>query len=118
MKKLNVVVAEKATKLGKFLNKHAATIALVALMTVTMASMVFASNQQSDPAEQLWSQLSTVITKWVRRLGGVIMLIGGIQVGIGWQNDDSARKSAGFNTIIAGAIVLAVAALAGTFFNI
>lgn len=106
------VVNGNVVKVGNFLNRHAVEIAVVSLVTVTMAGVVFAALD----AETLWSTLSSTIQKWVMRLGGVIMFIGGIQVGVGWQNDDSARKSAGFNTIVAGAIVLAVGALAGTFF--
>ena len=44
------------------------------------------------------------------------MFVGGIMFGLGWKSDDAEQKSRGISTIIAGAIVVAVAALTGTFF--
>lgn len=94
---------------GKFLNKHSATIAVCALCVLMIAGQVFA-------ADALWSTIANLIKTWVTRLGGVVMFVGGVMFGLGWKNDDADGKTRGINTIVAGAIVCAVAALTSTFF--
>jgi len=69
----------------------------------------------ADP-DALWTTISGLIETWVTRLGAVVMFIGGVMFGLGWKNDDAEQKSRGIQTLIAGAIVAAVAALTTTFF--
>jgi len=94
---------------GKFMNRHAATIAVCAVCTLMIAGQVFA-------ADALWNTIADLIKTWVTRLGGVVMFVGGVMFGLGWKNDDADGKTRGINTIIAGAIVVAVAALTSQFF--
>lgn len=106
-------VSEKKPKTNKvitFLSKHAVSITLVMLVVIMMQGTVFAS------ADALWTTLASEIQKWVTRLGGVVMFVGGIMFGLGWKSDDAEQKSRGTSTMIAGGIVIAVAALSGTFF--
>lgn len=110
MKKKNLyTTTTKAQTVGLFLNKHLLKIACVMMITVTMLGMAFA-------ADALWNTISGLIQTWVTRLGGVVMFVGGIMFGLGWKSDDAEQKSRGVSTIIAGAIVVAVAALTSTFF--
>lgn len=95
--------------LGKFLNRHASAIAVCAICTLMIAGQVFA-------ADALWNTIADLIKTWVTRLGGVVMFVGGVMFGLGWKNDDADGKTRGINTIIAGAIVVAVAALTSQFF--
>lgn len=101
----------KAQSIGVFFNRHAALLACVMLIEVMMCGTVFASG-----ADALWQTIANLIQTWVTRLGGVVMFVGGIMFGLGWKSDDAEQKSRGISTIIAGAIVVAVAALTGTFF--
>lgn len=98
--------------LGLFLNKHSMTISLCALCVTCMSATAFAGGN----VDALWNTIATLIQTWVTRLGGVVMLIGGVMFGLGWKSDDAEQKSRGVSTIIAGAIVAAVAALTGQFF--
>lgn len=98
--------------LGNLLNKHSGLI-ICALIVIFMS---VGAAQAGPDAETLWSKVADLIQKWVTRLGGVIMFIGGIMFGLGWKNDDAEGKSRGITTLIAGGIVIAVAALTGTFF--
>lgn len=94
------------------------------IYTHYMGSRVFALNPTgssvkptgSGTQDALWGEITTLITTWVTRLGGVVMFVGGIMFGLGWKSDDAEQKSRGVSTIIAGAIVIAVAALASKFF--
>ena len=67
-------------------------------------------------AEKLWTTLSTLIGKWVLRLGGVVIFVGGVMFALGWKNDDAEQKTRGIQTIIAGAIVMALAGMVNVFF--
>lgn len=95
--------------IGQTMNRKAAILAAVLLVAVAMSGTVFA-------ADALWSTIANLIQTWVTRLGGVVMFVGGIMFGLGWKSDDAEQKSRGISTIIAGAIVIAVAALTGQFF--
>lgn len=101
----------KTTLVGTFLNKHIAVITCMLCMGIMVMSVASASS-----ADSLWTTISELIKTWVTRLGGVIMFVGGIMFGLGWKSDDAEQKSRGISTIISGAIVIAVAALTGTFF--
>lgn len=96
-------------KVSNFINKHIAVFACLLLVGI-MATGV------ANAAEGLWTQISNLIQTWVTRLGGVVMFVGGVMFGLGWKSDDAEQKSRGISTIIAGAIVVAVAALTSTFF--
>lgn len=101
----------KAKSIGVFFNRHAALLACVMLVAIIMFGTVFASG-----ADALWQTIANLIQTWVTRLGGVVMFVGGVLFGLGWKSDDAEQKSRGISTMIAGAIVVAVAALSGTFF--
>ncbi len=108
-KNLNTTTT-KAQTVGVFLNKHLLKIACVMMISVMMYGMAFAS------ADALWNTISGLIQTWVNRLGGVVMFVGGVMFALGWKSDDAEQKSRGISTIIAGAIVVAISAMTGTFF--
>lgn len=62
----------------------------------------------SSSAEDKWDTVIGFITPWIQRLGGVVILIGAIEFGLAWKNDDAEQKTKGMRTIIAGCIVWAV----------
>lgn len=99
-------------KAARFWCKYSGYITLALLVMIMVHGTVFAS----AGADSLWSTLSNEIKKWVTRLGGVIMFVGGIMFGLGWKSDDAEQRSRGGNTIIAGGIVIAIAQLTSTFF--
>ena len=98
-------------RVGRILRRNLPTLAICAAMTIMMVGQAYAE----PDAESLWSTVATLLKKWVTRLGGTVMFVGGIMFGLGWKNDDADGKTRGINTIIAGAIVCAVAATASTF---
>lgn len=112
-------VAKKLTKenVGKFLNRYGATIAMCALVVIMVVGQVYADEAaDGGTADTLWTQIADLMKTWVTRLGAVVMFVGGVMFGLGWKNDDADGKTRGINTIIAGAIVVAVAGLTSTFF--
>lgn len=103
----------KIQKIGSFLNRYSYVIAFAFVLLISVNSIAFAS---SSSADTLWTTISNLMKTWVTRLGGVVMFVGGVMFGLGWKNNDAEQKSQGISTIVAGAIVIAVAALTGTFF--
>ena len=66
-------------------------------------------------AEDKWDAIIGFITPWITRLGGVVILIGAIEFGLAWKNDDAEKKTQGMRTVIAGCIVWAVGMSTDTF---
>ncbi len=85
-------------------------------IVVAVAMVAMLASMTAFGADALWTTLSGTIQTWVTRLGGVVIFVGGIMFGLGWKSDDADGKSRGISTIIAGAIVMAIGALTGTFF--
>jgi predicted membrane channel-forming protein YqfA (hemolysin III family) len=102
----------KIQKIGSFLNRYSYVIAFAFVLLISASNVAFASSN----ADTLWTTISDLMKTWVTRLGGVVMFVGGVMFGLGWKNNDAEQKSQGISTIVAGAIVVAVAALTGTFF--
>lgn len=67
--------------------------------------------------DALWNTIAGLMETWVTRLGGVVMFVGGVMFGLGWKSDDAEQKSRGVSTLVGGAIVVAIAQLASTFFK-
>ena len=80
------------------------------LIYLVFSGLVFAD------AEDLWNTVAVLIGKWVLRLGGVVIFIGGILFGLGWKNDDAEGKSRGISTMVSGGIVAALAVMVDQFF--
>ena len=124
MKKTEVTVKKvkketemnKIQKIGLFLNRHSYAIAFALVLFISVNCIVFASDASDSTADTLWTKISDLMKTWVTRLGGVVMFVGGILFGLGWKNNDAEQKSQGISTIVAGAIVIAVAAMTSTFF--
>ena len=77
---------------------------------LVFSGMVFADT------EDLWSTITGLIGKWVLRLGGVVIFVGGILFGLGWKNDDAEGKNRGISTMVSGGIVSALAVMVDKFF--
>lgn len=94
--------------------RMAARMTALAIMGAVFALAMMGTT--AFAADAMWSSVSNEITRWVSRMGGGVMFVGGVMFGLGWKSDDAEQKSRGINTIIAGGIVIGVTALAGTFF--
>lgn len=122
--KIITTVAKKTYSFGLFLNKNAGRIAacmMVCLMIMAMGSMVFAADPETTEsattvdADAMWGNMTNLIVKWISRIGGLAMLIGGIMFGLGLHGNDPTQKLTGGLTFAGGAFVIAVAQAAGTF---
>jgi len=93
-----------------FMEKYSFLFLLVFFIYLVFSGVVFAD------AEDLWNAIAGLIGKWVLRLGGVVIFIGGILFGLGWKNDDAEGKNRGISTMVSGGIVAALAVMVDQFF--
>ena len=94
------------------IERHYDKVICIMLMAIMISGTVFAA----DNSDALWNTVAGLIEKWVTRLGGVVVFVGGVMFGLGWRSDDAEQKSRGISTMAAGGIVIAVAALTSQFF--
>lgn len=66
-------------------------------------------------ADAKWNAMISFILPWIQRLGGVVLLIGAVEFGLAFKNDDAEGKTKGMRTAIAGCIVIAVGLSSSTF---
>lgn len=103
-------------KLNETLNKlyKKGTAIYMAFMTVIISQYVVAS---ADDGSSAWNSMVGIITPWITRLGGAVILIGGIMWGLGFKSEDAEAQTRGIRTLVAGAIVCAVGASSSTFLS-
>lgn len=70
---------------------------------------------KADVAKDKWDAVIDFMLPWISRLGGVVILIGAVEFGLAFKNDDAEGKTKGMRTVIAGCIVVAVGMSAPTF---
>lgn len=100
-------------KVGRFIQQHSCAISCCLAAVLLVGRFVFA-----DEADDMWDTMTNLVSKWAMRLGGVVLFVGGIMFALGWKDDNADGKTRGINTMIAGAMVIAVAGLARTFFSL
>ena len=78
------------------------------LFALMMPLLLPTGTAHADDADDKWNDVIGFILPWISRLGGVVILIGAVEFGLAFKNDDAEGKTKGLRTIIAGCIVLAV----------
>lgn len=102
-------LAVKATNaLGKLMTKRVGKV-LVTLPLALSACTITA--HASSGADGMLSQIETILKEWIPKLGMMLVAVGGIQLAIGFKDDDTTGKTRGMQTIVGGAIVIAIAGI-------
>lgn len=106
---------EKIRDMKKFLTGRKAIIFtyLMLMANDVMSKTVYATGAGSADAK--WNAVIGFLTPWIQRLGGAVILIGAIEFGLGFKNDDPEGKTKGLRTVIAGCIVFAVGVSSNIF---
>ena len=99
-----LVVATNVT--GKLMTTRVGKAALVLPMAVYSCTIT-ASAADVD-ANGMLSAIMGVLKPGVVALGSLIAVVGGVQLGVGFKDDNADGKTRGFQTLIGGAIVAAV----------
>lgn len=69
-------------------------------------------------AKAAWNSIFDAIQPFLYGLGGVLVLVGGISIGLGWKSEDSEGITRGVRTLIAGVAVIAVVGVAWAFVHV
>lgn len=106
------VVTKSNGKVAKAKNWLMAKKALLTAFLVSVMCdvnmMTAYAGQTQQTAESKWDAVINFILPWITRLGGVVILIGAVEFGLAFKNDDAEGKTKGLRTVIAGCIVFAV----------
>lgn len=102
--------AVKATNfVGKLMTKRTGKLLVTIPVVVSLLTMsVFAEGSNTSSAEGTIATIIGLLTTWIPRLGGLLVVVGGIQLGIGFKDDDATGKTRGMQCMIGGAIVAAI----------
>lgn len=105
------MVKDKVQKVSAYLYKNKTAIATIMWVVLLITpQIIFADNGDTE-----WTWLTDIITKWIKRVGGLFMLIGAVEFGLGWKDNRTDDKVQGVRILIAGVIVYGVGFSAKTF---
>ena len=105
------MVKDKVQKVSAYLYKNKTAIATIMWVVLLITpQIIFADNGDSE-----WKWLTDIMTKWIKRVGGLFMLIGAVEFGLGWKDNRADDKVQGVRILIAGVIVYGVGFSAKTF---
>ena len=94
---------------GKAMNTKAGRYALIVPMAVS-ACTINASAEGAD-AQGMIDAIMGILGPGVIGLGSLVAVVGGIQTGVGFKDDNADGKTRGFQALIGGAIIAAVGAI-------
>ena len=94
---------------GRAMNTRLGRAALVLPMAMS-ACTVTASAEGAD-AQGMIDAIMGILGPGVIGLGSLVAVVGGIQTGVGFKDDNADGKTRGFQTLIGGAIIAAVGAI-------
>ena len=97
---------------GRMMNTRAGRMALAVPLATTMtAARVYAAGEGGADVQGMIDGIMGVLGPGIIALGSLVAVVGGIQTGVGFKDDNADGKTRGFQTLIGGAIIGAVGAL-------
>ncbi|MCH5199721.1 MAG: hypothetical protein J1F60_02085 [Oscillospiraceae bacterium] len=102
-----LIKAENAV--GKLMTKRVGKLLVTVPLIISMLTMTVAADADGN-AQATIDQIIELLKQWIPRLGGLLVVVGGIQLGIGFKDDDATGKTRGMQCMIGGAIVAAIGA--------
>lgn len=104
---------DKQVKLMKSMKKAVTMVVAMTWGIMLQCNMALADPSASPSpipatAEDKWNAVIGFLVPWIARLGGVVVLIGAMEFGLAFKNDDAEGKTKGMRAVIAGLIVIAV----------
>lgn len=106
---------KKIKNLKSIMNKGVDLIKSNKLAAILIGYALLSPMNLTYGAESKWNAVISFLLPWISRLGGVVILLGAIEFGLAFKNDDAEGKTKGMRTVIAGCIVVAVGLSSSTF---
>lgn len=100
--------------IGKLASFCISGLTLMGLSTTT----AFADSKKQSSIDANTSSLDNFIDfacSWLQKIGGAVMLVGGVMFALGWQREDAEGKTRGLQTLLAGGMVVAIGSAKGLF---
>lgn len=94
---------------GKMMTTQTGRMALVLPMAVSACTV--RAGAEGVNAQDMINKIMEVLGPGVIALGSLVAIVGGIQTGVGFKDDNADGKTRGFQTLIGGAIIAAVGAV-------
>ncbi len=102
-------LAVKATNvLGKLMTKKTGKVLVTLPLALSMCTVTAFAAGDDGGAEETINKIIELLKLWIPRLGGLLVIVGGIQLAIGFKDDDATGKTRGMQCMIGGAIVAAI----------
>lgn len=109
--------SKKVAKVKKVLSKMYLAALTLSIMFRGSLVAAFAADKKTATPEEKWDSIIGFILPWITRLGGVVILIGAVEFGLAFKDQDAEGKTRGMRTAIAGLIVTAVSASSSLFLS-
>lgn len=102
--------AVKSTNVvGKLMTKKVGKVLVTLPLALSMCAITVCA--EGADADGTIKEIVSQLKDWIPRLGAMIVVVGGIQMGIGFKDDDATGKTRGMQCMIGGAIVAAIGKL-------
>lgn len=102
-----LLAAANAT--GRLMNTKVGKAMLVVPSAITACTIT--ASAEDATAQGMIDGIMGILGPGVIGLGTLVAIVGGIQTGVGFKDDNADGKTRGFQTLIGGAIIAAVGAL-------
>ncbi len=104
---------------GRLMTTRAGKVMLAVPMAMSACTVnAYAAGNSGSTAQGMIDGIMGILGPGVIGLGSLVAIVGGIQTGVGFKDDNADGKTRGFQTLIGGAIIAAVGALVPTTISI
>lgn len=94
---------------GRLMNTRVGKAMLAVPMAMSACTLTV--HAEDATAQGMIDGIMAVLGPGIIGLGSLVAVVGGIQTGVGFKDDNADGKTRGFQTLIGGAIIAAVGAL-------
>lgn len=94
---------------GKLMTTRAGKAMLV--VPAAISACTITASAEDATAQGMIDGIMGILGPGIIGLGTLVAIVGGIQTGVGFKDDNADGKTRGFQTLIGGAIIAAVGAL-------
>mgnify|MGYP000163110295 CR=1 FL=1 len=98
-----------ANATGKLMNTKVGKAMFAVPMAISACTIT--ASAEDATAQGMIDGIMGILGPGVIGLGSLVAVVGGIQTGVGFKDDNADGKTRGFQTLIGGAIIAAVGAL-------
>ncbi len=96
---------------GKLMTTKVGKAMFAVPMAISACTVTASAEGEDGTAQGMIDGIMGILGPGIIGLGTLVAVVGGIQTGVGFKDDNADGKTRGFQTLIGGAIIAAVGAL-------